>query len=211
MRKVLYLMVAACFVLGATSLYAGQDYPLGHNSIDVKVHHFAFTDDVFEDVDLDTGWYVGVEAAFALTPNLYLAPEIGYVGTENDDKVNCNKILDDYCEGSIRLDVDVTYVPIELNLRYAMEFAQNWVFGIGIGGSLNYFEVEVDPKGAGSEDEDDWVWGGQIFADVTHNFGSWFLGLNFKYQITEDLEFNDYDTDTDASNWRLGPRIGFVF
>jgi hypothetical protein len=210
MKKTIFLFVMVCFVCTSASLHAGQDYPLGHNSVDVKVHHFEFTDDVFGDADLDNGWYVGLEGSFALMPNLYLSPEIGYVGTDNSGKVNCNEILDS-CSGKINFDVDVTYVPVELNLRYAIGFAEKWAFGFGIGGSFNYFEVKIDPKGFGSESEDDWVWGGQVFADLTHNFGSWFLGLNFKYQFTEDLEFNDYDTDTDATNWRIGPRVGFFF
>ena len=204
MKRGLALFVAVCVVFGATSLFAGQDYPLGRHGVDVKVHHFAFTDDVFGDVDLDTGVYVGVEGSFALTPHLYLSPEVGYVGTDNSDHV-------DFMGESIKVDVDVTYVPVELNLRYAIGFAEKWVFGFGAGGSYNYFKVEVDPKGADDEDVDDWVWGGQVFADLTHNFGSWVMGLNFKYQFTEDLEFNDYNTNTKATNWRIGPRIGFVF
>ena len=204
MKKVLFMFVTICFVLGATSLYAGQDYPLGHHGVDVKVHHFVFTDDVFGDVDLDKGIYVGVEGSFALTPHLYLSPEVGYVGTDNSDDVY-------YMGDSVKVDLDVKYVPVELNLRYAIGFAKKWVFGIGVGASYNYFEVEIDPKGYSNETEDDWVWGGQVFADLTHNFGSWVMGLNFKYQFTEDLEFNDYDTDTKATNSRIGPRIGFVF
>ena len=49
MKKVLSLFVAVCFVFAATALYAGQDYPLGHNSVDVKVHHFAFYGELYRD------------------------------------------------------------------------------------------------------------------------------------------------------------------
>jgi hypothetical protein len=43
----------------------------------------------------------------------------------------------------------------------------------------------------------------------------WFIGINGKYQFTEDLSFeargNDIDTSTSADNWRLGAQVGMMF
>jgi outer membrane protein W len=43
----------------------------------------------------------------------------------------------------------------------------------------------------------------------------WFIGINGKYQITEDLEFDvqgeDVNTDTKADNWRAGVQVGLMF
>jgi hypothetical protein len=43
----------------------------------------------------------------------------------------------------------------------------------------------------------------------------WFLGVNGKYQWTENLEFDirgeDIETDTSADNWRVGAQIGMMF
>ena len=43
----------------------------------------------------------------------------------------------------------------------------------------------------------------------------WFIGLNGKYQWTEDLEFEihgeDIEIDTSAENWRAGMQFGLMF
>lgn len=43
----------------------------------------------------------------------------------------------------------------------------------------------------------------------------WFIGINGKYQLTEDLEFDvwveDIETSTSADNWRLGAKAVMVF
>jgi len=148
---------------------------------------------------------VGLEGSLALMPNLYLAAEAGWAGTSNDDDIT---ILG----RSRSVDIDVTYVPVELNLKYAAEFSPGWVFGIGAGASYNYFNIDVDIDGE-SGDEDDWLFGGQVFADLTYKSGAWFFGINGKYQITEDIELGDDDTETNtnANNWRAGVQIGVMF
>jgi len=209
MKKILLVSLVFVFILAATSVYAQQQYVLGNSNIALKVDYFEFTEDVFGDVDLDQGVYVGLEGYYGVMPELYLGLEVGWAGTSNDGDVN---IAGD----KVDTDVDVTLVPIELNLKYAIAASPEWVIGIGAGVSYNYFDVEVDPKGYGDADEDDWVWGGQVFADVNYKMSDqWFIGINGKYQFTEDLEFEirgeDVDTDTSADNWRLGAQIGLMF
>ena len=208
MKKVLLVSLMFVFILAATSVHAEQ-YLLGSSNLALKVDYLEFTEDVFGDVDLDKGVYVGLEGYYGLMPELYLGLEVGWAGTSNDDRVN---IAGD----KVKTDVDVTLIPVELNLKYAIAASPEWIIGIGAGVSYSYFEVEVDPKGYGSADEDDWVWGGQLFADVNYKMSDqWFIGINGKYQFTEDLEFDirgeDVETDASADNWRLGAQIGLMF
>jgi hypothetical protein len=176
-------------------------------NVALKVDYFSFTDDAFDEIDLDEGVYVGIQGSFALVPNLYLVAEAGYAGTSNEEDIIDFGSLD-----PVDVDIDVDYVPVELNLKYAMELAPRWVLGIGAGVSYNYFNIEADIDGV-SADEDDWVFGGQVFADLTYKMGSWFFGVNGKYQFTEDIELGpeDEETDMNANNFRIGGHIGIMF
>ena len=209
MKKILLAALTIVCIFASASADAADKYALGDMNVALKVDYFAFTEDVFGDVDLDEGVYVGLEGYYGVMPDLYLGLEVGWAGTSNDDDINIAGDLVD-------TDVDVTLVPVELNLKYVIEASPEWIIGIGAGVSYNYFEVEIDPKGYSDADEDDWVWGGQLFADVNYKMSEqWFMGVNGKYQFTEDLEFDvrgeDVETDTSADNWRLGVQIGMIF
>jgi hypothetical protein len=81
---------------------------------------------------------------------------------------------------------------------------------LGAGISYNYMELEASALGA-SVNEDDWLFGGQVFMELNLEFNQFYFGLNGKYQITEDMEIDDIDTDTNANNWRVGAQIGIKF
>jgi len=203
MKKVILLSFCVVLMLATTSAHAADRYALGMSNVALKVDYFSFTDDVFDNIDLDNGVYVGLESSYALMPNLYLAVEAGWAGTSNDgDAVILGH--------PTNVDIDVTYVPIELNLKYAAEFAPSWVFGIGAGASYNYLNIEANRL---DTDEEDWLFGGQVFADLTYKTRSWFFGINGKYQFTEDIEIGsqDVETDTNANNFRVGAQIGITF
>jgi hypothetical protein len=209
MKKLFLVSLMVVFILTSTSVFAADKYVLGNTNVALKVDYFAFTEDVFGDVDLDEGAYVGLEGYYGVMPDLYVGLEAGWAGTSNDGDVNIAGEMVD-------TDVDVTLVPVELNLKYVIEASPEWIIGLGAGVSYNYFEVEIDPKNYGSADEDDWVWGGQLFAEVNYKMSEqWFLGINGKYQWTEKLEFEirgeDVETDTRADNWRAGVQIGMMF
>ena len=205
MKKVILLSFCIVLMLAATSAYAADRNALGKGNVALKVDYFSFTEDVFDGIDLEDGVYVGLEGSLALMPNLYLVAEAGWAGTSNDEDIIV-------FGRRTNVDIDVTYVPVELNLKYAVEFAPRWVFGIGAGASYNYFNIDVDIDRT-SGDEDDWLWGGQAFADLNYKMGSWFFGINGKYQFTEDIELgsDDEETDTNANNWRFGAQLGVMF
>ena len=100
-----------------------------------------------------------------------------------------------------------------MNLKYVFELDPNWSIGVGAGISYNYFKIEANNI---DESVDDWVFGGQVFADINYKLSKeWFIGINAKYQFTDDLEFEvrdqDINTKTSADNFRVGAHIGYMF
>jgi outer membrane protein W len=193
-------------VFASTSLYAAEKYSLGMGNIALKVDYINFTEDAFEDIEIENGVYVGLEGYYAIYPNLYLGLEAGWAGAENDNDI-------EFRGEQVNVDVDVTFVPIELNLKYAFELTPNLVMDLGAGVSYSFFEVEFDGI---DESGDDWLFGGQVFADINYKLSkAWFIGINGKYQFTDDLELefdeDDVETDTSADNWRVGAQIGYMF
>jgi opacity protein-like surface antigen len=206
MKKIVLLSLVLMVVFASTSLYAAEKYSLGMGNIALKVDYINFTEDAFEDIEIENGVYVGLEGYYAIYPNLYLGLEAGWAGAENDNDIEI--------EGEqVNVDVDVTYVPVELNLKYAFELGPNWVMDLGAGISYNFFQVELNRLDV---DEDDWVLGGQVFADINYKLSSqWFIGINGKYQFTDDLELEakdqDIKKDVSADNWRVGAQVGLMF
>jgi outer membrane protein W len=190
------------FVFASTTLYAAEKYDLGMGNVALKIDYINFTEDAFDEIDLENGLYVGLEGYYAIYPNLYLGLEAGWAGSKNDDDIDI--------EGeTINVDIDVTFIPVELNLKYAVALSPDWVWDIGAGVSYSYFKIEANDI---DEDVDDWLFGGQVFTDINYKLSKeWFLGINAKYQFTDDLEFDNVDTKTSADNFRVGAHVGMMF
>lgn len=191
MKKTLFsaLLVAATLIWGSSAL-ALETSPLGFGNLALKVDNLTFTDNDLEDLDLDDGLYLGVEGYGQIADNTYFGAEFGYFNEDND---------------TLAGESEVTYMPVELNLKYTSAPGPNIVFGMGGGISYNYAEVENSGIVAGSED--DWLFGGQLFADVNFVFAPFFYGLNAKYQFVEEFDAIGVDMD----NWRLGGQVGLKF
>jgi hypothetical protein len=207
MKKLFLFSLMVAFILASSTVYAEQKAPLGIGNIAVKLGYINFTDDVLKNVDLDTGLYVGLEGYGEIAPNLYLGAEVGYV---NPDSSLDEDVYDPYY-GTVHVhaDTELTFVPIELNLKYAIKAVPNLVIDFGAGGSYNYVKVEATASALDlsiSESTDDWLWGGQFFADVNYTINQFFIGVNGKYQLTEDFK-DSYD----YNNWRVGGQIGIRF
>jgi len=201
MKKIILLSLMMVLVFASTS-FAAEKYALGMGNIALKVDYINFTEDAFEDIEIENGVYVGLEGFYSIYPNLYLGLEAGWAGPSNDSDIEIDG-------EEFNVDVDVTFIPVELNLKYVFELDPNWTLGLGAGVSYSYFKIEANRIDA---DEDDWLFGGQVFMDVNYKMSKeWFIGINAKYQFTDDLEFDDYDTSTSADNWRIGAQIGYMF
>jgi opacity protein-like surface antigen len=203
MKKILLVSLMVVFVLMATSVFAAEKYDLGMGNVALKIDYINFTEDAFDKIDLNNGVYVGLEGYYAIYPNLYLGLEAGWAGSKNDDTINTEEF------GDVDVDIDVTFVPIELNLKYAVALSPDWVADFGAGISYSYFKIEANDI---DEDADDWLFGGQVFADINYKLNKqWFIGINGKYQFTDDLEFDNIDTKTSADNFRVGAHVGMMF
>lgn len=172
MKKIIFFLLMIAFLLTSSSLYASQKSPLGSGNLAVKLNYISFTEDE------DTGVYAGLEGYAELRPSLYLGAEVGYANSISEADI---------------------YIPIELNLKYAIKAAPDFVIGLGAGGSYNYAEEE--------DSESDWLLGIQFFVDMNYTINKFFIGINAKYQQTEHYK----DSNIDFNNWRLGGQIGFMF
>jgi hypothetical protein len=191
MKRLMLFCLIGAFVVASTAVSAQEKAPLGNGNFAVKLDYIVFTDGHFDDVgNEDDGLYIGLEGYGKITSNLYLGGEIG-TGTNID------------LGGE-----EITFVPVELNLKYAKEAARNFVVDFGAGLSYSSVEIQYRPFfGAAREKRDDWLFGGQVFADLTYKINWFSIGVNGKYQITEDFK----DEGIDLSNYRLGVQLGIVF
>lgn len=191
MKKLLLFLLTFAFIIASTGVYAAQTAPLGSGNIALKLDYIDFTNGDLDDTDVDTGLYLGLEGYGEIAKNLYLGMEVGYTQPNGDT-------------GSY--DTELTFVPVELNVKYAVESGTDFIIDFGAGASLNYGEFKISGPGL-SDSVDDWLFGGQIFTDLNYKIDRFFFGINAKYQVTE--EFEDYDFD--MNNWRIGGQIGIVF
>ena len=191
MKRVWLISICMVFVMTCSAVHAQEKAHLGNGNFAVKLDYIAFTDNHFDDAgNEDDGLYIGLEGYGEIAPNLYLGGEVG--AAANIDILGGE---------------DVSFVPVELNLKYAKEAARNFVVDFGAGFSYCYTELSYDPLFGPRKERDDWLFGGQIFADLTYKIRWFSIGVNGKYQITEDFK----DEGIDLSNWRLGVQLGIVF
>ena len=204
MKKVFLVLVAISFLVMTSVAYGAEKVLLGNGNIALKMDYLQFTESALEDLDNDECFYIGLEAYNKITSNLYVGMEIGYASSEGDGDV----LFDDF--GEVNADTELTFVPIELNLKYALDLTPRLTLDFGAGASYNWMNEEISARGRSTE-EDDWLWGGQFFAALNYKIDRFFLGINAKYQLTEDFEIDDDETDVNANNWRIGGQVGIMF
>jgi len=191
MKKLFLILISIAFVMTSATVQAQVVAPLGKGNLALKLDYIVFTDGFFDNPgNEDDGLYIGLEGYGKITPNLYLGGEVGQAG-------------------NISLGgEDINFVPIEVNVKYAREFARNLVVDFGAGFSCSYTELTHQFfLGTVQEERNDWLFGGQIFADLSYKINWFSIGVNAKYQITESFK----DEDLDLSNFRLGVHIGIIF
>lgn len=195
MKRLFLFSLIMAFLAASTAAYAAQKASLGIGNIAVKADYISFTADEMEGSDTDTGLYLGIEGYGKIAPNLYLGGEIGYTNPSGN---------------ALGFDTELTFMPIELNLKYAVESTPNLAVDFGIGASYNYVEEKASGYGV-SVSIDDWVFGGQLFADLNYKLGSFFIGINAKYQITGEPEYMGMEAGYNYNNWRIGGQVGLMF
>ena len=214
MRKRVFILMVVAVALMAGSAEAQQKYPLGYGNFAVKVDYLRFTGSEMDDLGLANAPYIGAEFYFPIfIPSLYLGLEAGYAWSSGDRTytfflLNQNPI-------NVNVDLDVDYVPIELNAKYVFDLSHCWALDFGGGLSVNYFSIDTSAEITGSKThlngDADWLFGGQFFMDLDYKAGPWLFGANIKYQLTDDISLHDIDTDVSGSNFRVGGQLGYMF
>jgi len=204
MKKIVLLLVVISFILTTSVVYGAEKVLIGNGNIALKMDYLHFTENALDDLDNADCFYVGLEAYNKITSNLYVGMEIGYASSEGSAQVINTELI------RVKADTELTFVPIELNLKYALDITPRLVLDFGAGASYNWMKEEISARGRSSS-EDDWLWGGQFFAALNYKIDRFFIGINGKYQLTEDFEINDNETDVNANNWRIGGQIGIMF
>lgn len=195
MKKMFLVLLLAGFIMTSSTVFAAERYPLGEGNLALKLDYIKFTDSDLKDIDVDSGFYFGFEGYGLLTEdNLYLGLEAGYTNPSGD--------FTDPVAGST--STKLVYVPIEVNLKYAVAASQSVVFDIGAGLSYNYAKLEMYGNSTY-----DWMFGGQFFADLNFTIQQFFLGISGKYQISQD--FKKDNRQFSCNNWRIGGQLGFMF
>lgn len=189
-RSIGFFIIGACIV-SSTVASAMEKAPLGNGNFAVKLDYIVFTDSYFDrHGNQDDGLYLGLEGYAKITPNLYLGGEIG---TGSNIEI---------------AGEEITFIPCELNVKYATEAARNLVMDAGAG--LSYSSVELQYSallGSAQASRSDWLFGGQVFADLTYKIHLFTIGFNGKYQITDNFKAEGID----LSNFRLGVQMGMAF
>ena len=188
MKKIFLVLLVVLFITTSSTVFAAEKVPLGMGNLAVKTDWIKFTDLP----RANSAFYIGLEGYGAIAENWYLGMESGYAKPQ----------------GTIMgYDRKMTYVPIELNIKYAALVAQNVALDIGGGVSYTYNKWVWSGSTLPETRDDKWLFGGQFFADLNFTYNQFFAGISGKYQITQEYKRFDYN----ANNLRLGGQIGIMF
>lgn len=181
---ILFMLLPALFA--ANALQAGET-GTGGMTLGIKTGNINFFSGAAEDLDVDSGPYLGLEAYRQISDRLHLGGEIGYTRRS----------------GSIPLlKTEQTYVPIELNLKSAVAMTPRVDFILGGGISYNYARFEADCLGTCFAADEDWHPGLQLFSGLQFNVLRFLFGVEGKVQVSEE---------EDLDNWRLSAQAGYRF
>lgn len=191
-----FSLFALVFVLlvCSTAAYAEEKAAIG-KGLALKIDYLNFTDSFVKDNNIDKSIYIAVEGYAHVAPEIFLGLEVGIAnpsGTVGNQKT------------------ELTYVPVELNAKYVGEFLPLLNLAIGGGLSFNHASETVVSNGSTFKN-DDWLLGGQVFAELLFASGNYFMGFNGKYQFTDNFAADGSAPSHRYSNWRLGGLAGVLF
>jgi hypothetical protein len=183
---VLLVVLPTCFAAGPAQ--AGNILLEPGTSYNLKTGAIGFFSGAAADLAVESAPYLGLEAFRQISDRLHLGGELGYARSS----------------GSIPLvKTELTYVPIELNLKYAATVAPLLDFTLGGGFSYNYVRFTADCLGTCFAAEEEWHPGIQLFGGIQLNALRYLLlGVEGKVQVNEEK---------DLDNWRLTAQAGYRF
>lgn len=231
MKRAFWVAMTTVFVMEFSTAHAQERANLGNFPIAVKMGLINFMDDAWEHGDVEYSFYPGLEGYARIIHNLYIGGEFGYVSSE--------ELVDALLGMPIGHNRQLKFLPIELNLKYAIEAAPNFFIDFGAGVSYSYASAQEELfllTHYSIYDDSGWLFGGQFFVDLTYKVKRFIVGINWKYQITESLEIDSLKSSellgtlpkslqplvpkilgfdvldrADFSNFRIGGHIGVTF
>ena len=187
-KKIIYGFAGAILIM-SSNIQAQADKPYGDVSFATK---FSIADTF--------GAYAGVEGYKNIYPNVYLGGAIGYT--------NYSELF----------GIDLSMMPIELNMKYAHKLSNNFIFDIGAGVSYTRMAVTTRPFSFFGLDipeitDSEWLPGGQLFLGLTYKAKWGFIGINaLAHSMVDSADSTNPDADTPFVNsWRAGMHIGMRF
>jgi len=219
MKRSFLISIFLVFVMTPAVIQAKEKVLLGNVNFAVKLDYITFTDDFFGQIGDENTGYIGLEGYGKISPNVYLGGEIGTSTVSSD-------VGFDIIEALLSLEHDVInadFTFFELNVKYAKDLSRYFVIDLGGGLSCNKASVDFETHDwvlvdevnthtiTNSRNETDWLFGGQIFADLAFKFHWFSTGINGKYQLTEDFKDSRSGYEFPLNNWRLGMQLGVIF
>jgi hypothetical protein len=190
MKRILLIVLLAVLptFCAAGPTQAGNILMEPGTSYNFKTGAIGFFSDAAADLDVESAPYLGLEAFRRISDRLHLGGELGYARST----------------GSLPLvETELTYVPIELNLKYAAAMTPLLDFTLGGGVSYNYVKFTTDCLGTCFAAEENWHPGLQLFGGIQLNALRYLLlGVEGKVQVSEE---------EDLDNWRLTAQAGYRF
>ncbi len=174
-----------------TTLFAAGSEPLGAGYFSLKVGNIEFTEDVWEENDIEKSYYVAIDWYGDIGSHFYVGGELGYTKSTGEKSGT---------------DTELIFVPFEINLKYALAPVKTIQLDFGVGASYSYVEGKVAPGTIRGKADEDFLLGAQGFMNINFVFKRFFIGADAKYQVTEHVaEGLDFD------NYRIGAHIGLTF
>jgi hypothetical protein len=158
----LYSAPSTALALPAAGLGAAED-GVGSSYLQGRMGPLFFLGDVD---DLDTGLNVELSYGYQLIELLSVEVQTGVFWGEDDP-------------------VDLWGIPISLNGKVTLPIT---IFDLYAGAGIGGYYVNVDVGGSFDDDDDDFVFGGQIFLGAGVELGPVFVGGELKYIITDEAD-----------------------
>jgi len=174
-----------------TSLYAASSEPLGAGYFSFKVGNVNFTHDVWEENDIEKGYYAAIDWYGDIGSHFYVGGELGYLKSSGEKSGT---------------DTELIFVPFEINLKYVLAPIKTIQLDFGFGASYSYVDGKVAPRTISEKADKDFVLGAQGFMSINFVFKRLFIGAHAKYQATQYVAEN-----IDFDNYRIGAHIGLTF
>jgi opacity protein-like surface antigen len=217
-----FILICATLIILPLNSYSETAQPLNKETENVyrsnrveKPYYLAFKAGLYEPTDdledFDNGFYGEIALNQYINSDFAVEFAVGYFQTDYSESGSYRNI-------SYSGDIDIYTIPITISLKGIIPFEYFELYaGGGIGGYYVDGDIDVRVAGVGSvsDDDDDFIIGGQLFAglgfDITDKF---VVGIEGKYIFTDDAEMRVLQSESvefNLNGYIITGVIGFRF